>query len=261
MSERDGYRQGTPCWADLATSDVEAARAFYGGLFGWEWEVAGPEFGNYSTGRLRGKRVAAVASRMEDSQPVAWTTYLAVDDADKWAAAVPEAGGTVAMAPMDIPGQGRFGIGADPTGAFFGVWQAAAHRGSELVNEPSTVVWNELVTPDVDAAGRFYEATLGVVFTAMEPAQPDESMPDYKLLQVGGRTVGGAMPPMPGMEGLPPHWGIYFEVADADATLARAQELGARALSPVTPTPQGPMVSFLDPQGGPFAVIASGSTE
>jgi uncharacterized protein len=261
MSERNGYPQGTPCWADLASSDVAGSREFYGALFGWEWDVVGPEFGDYSTGLLRGKKVAAVASRMDDSQPVAWTTYLAVDDADKWAAAVPEAGGKVAMAPMEIPGQGRFGIGADPTGAFFGVWEAAAHRGSELVNEPGTIVWNELLTPDLDAAAAFYESTLGIRFEDMDGAGADESMPVYKLLKVGGRTVGGAMPPMPGMEGLPPHWGIYFEVADADATLARAQELGAQVLSPVTATPQGPMASFLDPQGGAFSIIASGSTE
>ena len=139
MSERNGYPQGTPCWADLSTSDVEGAREFYGALFGWEWEIAGPEYGNYSTGSLRGKKVAAVASRMDDSQPVVWTTYLAVDDADKWAAAVPEAGGTVAVPPMEIPGQGRMAIGVDPTGAAFGIWEAAAHRGSELVNEPGTV--------------------------------------------------------------------------------------------------------------------------
>lgn len=257
MSERNGYPQGTPCWADLTNSDVAGAREFYGGLFGWEWEVAGPEFGDYSTGLLRGKKVAAVASRMDESQPVAWTTYLAVDDADKWAAAVPEAGGTVAMAPMDIPGAGRLGIGADPTGAFFGVWQAGEHRGSDLVNEPGTVVWNELVTSDLDAATAFYAATLGIGFEDMDTGGHGV----YKLLTVDGRTAGGAMPPLPEMGDLPPHWRIYFEVADADAAVARAQELGAQVVSPVSPTPQGPMAALLDPQGGPFAVIASGSTE
>jgi uncharacterized protein len=257
MSERNGYPQGTPCWADLATSDVEGARAFYGGLFGWEWEIAGPEFGNYSTGSLRGKKVAAVASRMDDSQPVVWTTYLAVDDADKWAAAVPEAGGTVAIAPMEIPTQGRMGIGSDPTGAFFGIWEAAEHRGSELVNEPGTVVWNELVTPDLDAAAAFYAATLGIAFEDMDTGGNGV----YKLLKVGGRTAGGAMPLLPEMGDLPPHWGIYFEVADTDAAVARAQELGAQALGPVQQTPQGPMAMLLDPQGGAFSVIASGSTE
>jgi predicted enzyme related to lactoylglutathione lyase len=66
---------------------------------------------------------------------------------------------------------------------------------------------------------------------------------------------------MPGMGDLPPHWGIYFEVADTDASVKQALDLGARVLSPVQQTPQGPMATLADPQGAPFAVIASGSTE
>jgi hypothetical protein len=89
----------------------------------------------------------------------------------------------------------------------------------------------------------------------------DPSMPAYKLVKVGGRTVAGAMPPIPGTEGQPPHWGIYLEVADAGAAVQRAQELGAKVLSPVQDTPQGPMATLADPQGAAFAVIASGSTE
>jgi predicted enzyme related to lactoylglutathione lyase len=259
MSERDSYRQGTPCWADISTSDPEGGRAFYGALFGWDWEIdPNPDFGGYSTALLRGKRVVGLAGRMDDNQPVAWTTYFAVDDADKFAAAVPDAGGTIAMPVMDIADQGRMAIAADPSGAFFGVWQPGAHRGSQLVNEPGTVVWNELVTPDLTKAAAFYGATLGVVLADLDTG---ESGMVYKMLEVDGRTAGGAMPTLPGMENIPPHWGIYFEVADADATVARAQELGAQVLSPVTPTPQGPMASLADPQGGAFSIIASGSTE
>jgi uncharacterized protein len=250
MSERDGYPQGVPCWTDLSTSDVEGARAFYGSLFGWEWEVTGPEFGNYSTARLSGKRVAAVASRMDDSQPVAWTTYLAVDDIDAVAAAVPAAGGTWVMQ-HDIGEQGRMGIGVDPAGAVFGVWQAAAHRGAELVNEPGTLVWHELVSADLPAAQAFYTAVLGVGWGSeeMAPGVP------YGLLQVGGRSVGGAT------GGVPPHWAVYVEVADTDATAARIVELGGRELTPVAPSPQGPFGTFADPQGGAFAIIASGAAD
>jgi predicted enzyme related to lactoylglutathione lyase len=260
MSERSGYPQGTPSWADIATDDPDAARAFYAGLFGWDWEVnPDPAFGGYSIATLRGKRVVGLAGKMDPSQPTAWVTYLAVDDADAFAAAVPGAGGTVVAPPMDIADQGRMALATDPAGAFFGVWQPDAHTGSELVNEPGTPVWNELIAPDMDTAADFYGRTLGITFGDM--AGSDPSMPVYKLLQVDGRSVGGAMPPMPGMEGLPPHWGIYFEVADTDAAVAKAEELGAKVLSPVQQTPQGPMATLQDPQGGAFAVIASGSTE
>jgi predicted enzyme related to lactoylglutathione lyase len=260
MSERNGYPQGTPCWVDVWTDDPEAGRAFYAGLFGWEWEVnPDPAFGGYGIGLLRGKRVVGLSPKMDPNGPTTWVTYLAVDDADAFAAAVPGAGGTVIGPPMDIADQGRMALATDPAGAFFGVWQQAAHTGSELVNEPGTVVWNELVAPGIDKEAEFYRATLGLTFEDM--AESDPSMPVYKLIKANGRTVGGAMPPMPEMGDLPPHWGIYFEVADAGATVKQAQDLGARVLSPVQPTPQGPMATLADPQGAPFAIIASGSTE
>ena len=260
MSVRNGYSQGTPCWADVWTDDPAGGRAFYAGLFGWEWEVnPDPAFGGYAIAALGGKRVVGLSATMVPDMPTAWVTYLAVDDADGFAAAVPAAGGTVVGPPMDIADQGRMALATDPAEAFFGVWQQARHRGSELVNEPGTVVWNELVAPDIDTEAEFYRATLGVTFEDMPGSDP--SMPVYKLIKAGGRSVGGAMPPMPEMGDLPPHWGIYFEVADADAAVKQAQDLGARVLSPVQPTPQGPMATLADPQGGAFAVIASGSTE
>jgi len=156
MSERTGYPQGTPCWADIWTDDPAAGRAFYAGLFGWEWEVSpDPAFGGYSIALLRGKRVVGLSGTMIPDMRPAWVTYLAVDDADAFAAAVPAAGGTVAGPPMDIADQGRMALATDPAGAFFGVWQRGVHTGSELVNEPGTVVWNELVAADlVPLAGR-----------------------------------------------------------------------------------------------------------
>jgi uncharacterized protein len=263
MSERSGYPQGTPCWADISTGDPDGARTFYSQLFGWEWEVnPDPAYGGYSIALLRGQRVVGLGPKMDDNAPTAWVTYFAVDDAAAVAAAVPAAGGALVMPVMPIADQGSMAIAADPAGAVFGLWQQGEHRGSELVNEPGTVVWNELVAPDIEKEAAFYAAVLGVTLEDLAPDDPgaDPSMPVYKLLQVDGRTAGGAMPPMPGMADVPPHWGIYFEVADIETAVKSAQELGATLLSPVQETPQGPMATFADPQGGVFAVIASGST-
>jgi predicted enzyme related to lactoylglutathione lyase len=203
---------------------------------------------HYSQALLRGRRVVGMGPRMDDNQPVAWMTYLAVDDADKVVESIPAAGGTVLVPPTEIPESGRMAIALDPTGVGFGLWEAAQHRGSQLVNEPGTVVWNELVSPDLPAAQAFYAATLGVDWTS-----EDVGGSPYGLLQVGGRTAGGAIP------GDAPHWELYFEVADADAAAARARELGGEVVSPVTATPQGPMATLRDPQGATFSIIASGS--
>src|SRR5437899_3634056 len=110
MPERDGYIQGVPCWVDTSQPDPEAARAFYGGLFGWEIEDVMPAGspGAYLIGRIRGGDVAAISGQ---EQPVpgtaVWNTYLWVDSADDIAASVRAAGGGVVTEPFDVPEAGR----------------------------------------------------------------------------------------------------------------------------------------------------------
>ena len=53
---------------------------------------------------------------------------------------------------MDVLDVGRMAVFTDPQGAVFSVWQAGTHPGAELVNEPGTWSWSELLTTDVEAA-------------------------------------------------------------------------------------------------------------
>jgi uncharacterized protein len=62
MTTHDTYAQGTPCWADLQTTDTDGAKAFYGGLFGWIFDDQPmPQGPTYSMGRIDGRSVAAIA--------------------------------------------------------------------------------------------------------------------------------------------------------------------------------------------------------
>ena len=251
MPEMTDYPAGAPIWVDLSTTDLTAAREFYAQLFGWASEDGDPAFGGYTMFTKDGKNVAGVGPVMGEGQPVVWSTYLATDDADKTTEQVGAAGGTVLVPPMQIPGAGRMAMYADPTGAVIGVWEPHEHKGAQLVNEPGTVVWNELATRDVAAATAFYAAAFPV------EAQPSEWDPSYTTLNVGGQAMAGVMP-MPA--GYPPqvpaHWATYFAVEDADATAARATELGGAVRQPPTDTPPGRMAVLADPQGAVFAVIA-----
>jgi predicted enzyme related to lactoylglutathione lyase len=92
---------GTPCWTDLMTTDADAARRFYGELFGWEIAVGGEETGYYGMASIDGKNIAGVGGMMGDNQPPAWTTYLASTDADATAAAITAAGGKLLQEPFD----------------------------------------------------------------------------------------------------------------------------------------------------------------
>jgi hypothetical protein len=254
MSERTSYAPGVPSWVDLSTPDPAAAKAFYGELFGWTADDAGPpeETGGYAMFVKDGKLVAGVGPVMSEGQPAYWQTYFAVEDADAVAAKAAEAGAQVIVAPMDVMQAGRMAVFLHPGAGVFGIWQAGLHTGAQLVNEPGALTWNELQSRDVAGAKALLEAMFGHGFEDSEM----EGMA-YSMFSVDGTNVGGLMPTAPGVpDGVPSFWLTYFGVADADATVAKARELGATVLmEPMSVAGVGRFGTLLDPAGASFAVI------
>jgi uncharacterized protein len=256
MTERTSYEPGTPSWADLATPDVDASAHFYGELFGWEVEAAGPveETGGYGMFKLRGRSIAGIGPLMQEDQPRVWSTYVSTDDADAVAARATQAGGAVIVEPMDVMDAGRMAFIMHPAGGAVGVWQPGRTIGAELVNEPGAMGWNELHTHDVEGAKAFYSEVFG--WTGDDQPFGDAT---YTVIQLGDRSVGGMMPMsahVPPDE--PAYWLIYFEVADCDATVAKAQELGGSVAWPAMDVEGvGRFAGLADPHGSEFAVIKS----
>lgn len=255
MPERSNPPHGVPTWIDLASPDVDASVAFYGGLFGWEHAAAGPaeETGGYGVFTLRGKQVAGVMPLQDEQQPPVWTTYIAVDDADDAVARATQAGGQIALGVIDVMDAGRMAYLVDPTGAVVGIWQAGAGESAFLVGEPDALGWNELNTRDIEAASPFYASVFG-----WESEVVESSGGDYVLFNTGGAAVAGMIrmdERWP--EGTPSHWRVYFVVTDADASAASAQELGGGVTVPPFDVPDiGRIAMLTDANGTAFAVMA-----
>ena len=257
MPKIESYAQGTPSYIELQTPDQQAARTFYGGLFGWEVdEVPLDDQGNvYLTAAVQGDAVAGIGGQMAElaGHPAFWGVYLAVDDVDATTARVADAGGKVEAGPFDVMEHGRMASIQDPTGARVNLWQARAHIGTARANEPGTPIWNELITPDAATATKFYTDVLGVGWETM-----GMEAGSYTCLVAGGRQVGGVMAPP--MEGMPPHWNVYFNVESADDTVARAHELGGNVVAPAFDVPGvGRMAVVADPQGAMFSLMQNPS--
>jgi predicted enzyme related to lactoylglutathione lyase len=252
MPERTQYAHGTPSWVDLQTSDQEAAKQFYAGLFGWTFDDLKDDAGNvfYSMALLSGKRVCAIGGLGDlaaQGVPPHWNSYVTVDDVDATTAKVAGAGGTVIAPPFDVMDAGRMSVVQDPTGAMINLWTAKESIGSELVNEPGAFSWNELTTPDVPKAAAFYAELFG--WTAMTH---EGDMP-YTEFQLDGNSIAGAMnPPMPGV---PTFWGIYFSVDDTDAAVEKAKTLGGSVFAGPMDIEPGRFAVVADPQGAMFNVI------
>ena len=187
MLKRDEWLPGVPCWIDIGEPDAPAAKEFYGGLFGWDYDdrpIPGSD-ASYSVARLHGLELGGIGPKMDDAPgPPMWHTYVRVDSADDTAAAVRDAGGSVLAGPFDIGEAGRMGVFADPAGAVICVWQPGATKGAQLVNDPGTWNFSGLLTNDVEAAKRFYGQVFG--WDAEPLDDPDVNYVTWKL---DGQTV------------------------------------------------------------------------
>lgn len=115
---------GAFSWNEFETRDPDAAKRFYGAVFGWEFE-AGEDMEEmvYYVATVDGERVAGMADvkgKMADEIPAHWMTYFSVEDAEGAVEKVKAGGGTVHFGPIDIP-VGRFAMATDPWGAAFAV--------------------------------------------------------------------------------------------------------------------------------------------
>ncbi|WP_436496013.1 VOC family protein [Actinokineospora sp. HUAS TT18] len=251
VTRNSPWPAGTPCWVDLGT-DVPKAATFYSGLFGWDIQVGGEEVGGYGQAFIDGKVVAGLGPLQDPSQPTAWTTYLASTDVVADAAKVTAAGGQIVVEPMDVMDFGKMFIAVDPTGAQFAVWESGTHSGVQVANEPGALAWNEHMSGDLAAAQAFYGAVFGYSFD--EVGGP-LSYVTFSLSE-GGQPVGG-MGDVGGAGG----WGTYFNVADADASVAKVEELGGKVIDAPESTPFGRMATVADDQGAVFKLITSAPVE
>ncbi|MGA3023855.1 MAG: VOC family protein [Bryobacteraceae bacterium] len=256
MAYLDKIVPGSFCWMELATTDQNAAKAFYTSLFGWtasDSPMAPGEF--YTMFRLEDRDVGAGYTmgkqEREHGAPPHWNLYIAVESADAAAARASELGGKVLAPAFDVFDAGRMAIIQDPTGAVFRVWQQGKQGGIVISNVNGAFCWADLNTPGVAAARAFYSALFG---WKVEAGEKDPS--GYLHIKNGDSFIGGIPPAEHRDPNAPPHWLLYFEVADCAASTAKATELGARSLlPPMSMEGVGWMSVIADPQGAVFALF------
>lgn len=251
MSTRDtAWPAGTPNWVDLSAPDISAARLFYEGLFGWTIEPGKPQFGGYANCYQDGRLVCGLVPTMQPEQPTAWTTYLAVDDAAAAMDQVRGNGGHVVAEPVDVMGLGTMAVALDPAGVPFGVWKAGTHTGFQVYNEAGTVVWNEHLAADFEAAKSFYGAVFGWTYNDMSGDGFE-----YATFQAAdGHEAGGLGGA--GSDGVLAPWMVYFAAEDTDAAVDQVVKLGGSLLRPPRDSPYGRLAAVADDQGAVFSLIS-----
>ena len=252
------HAQGTFCWPELMTTDTDAAKKFYGALFGWTVNELplGPNDPPYLMFQKDGKDVAAgyVLQPEQRAQgvPPYWGNYVAVTSVDEIAAKATQLGATVIMPPMDVMESGRMAIIQDPQGAIFGVWQAKNHIGAQTLDEPGALCWTECYTLDQDKAKDFYTRLIGWSAADM----PMEKMVYTMFKRGDGASAAGLMKVPAEAQGMPPNWLSYFQTADLAKSTEKVKELGGNVVVGPMPIPNiGAFSIVTDPQGATFGLF------
>ncbi len=243
-----------PVWTDLATSDAEAARNFYGKLFGWKIEVnPDPQYGGYALAKIGDKDVAGIGPKQMEQQPSAWTVYIGTADADDTVKKAQAAGGNVVVPTMAVGDQGKMAIIQDPSGAVIGIWQAQNMSGAQLIDKPNTMGWAELNSRGVDKAKPFYTK----LFSWGEKKTPAQGeSPEYTEFQAGGQSIAGAME-MNSMvpAEVPSYWMVYFNVDNVDKAFDKVIAEGGKEMLAPQDMPGGRFAIVSDPQGAAFGLL------
>jgi uncharacterized protein len=258
MPHIDKHTPGSFSWIELSTTDQNAAKTFYGSLFGWAVNDSpmGPD-DFYSIFKLQGRDVGAACTMRPEQRahgvPPHWMIYITVASADDAAARASQLGGKILAPAFDVMDIGRMAVIQDPTGATFSVWQAKRHVGTTIAGEDGTLCWADLSTPDQAGAAKFYAGLFGWEFSGDTDDDPPSG---YLHIQNGEEFIGGIPPGAHRDPHAPPHWMAYIQVSNCDATAAKAKQLGAKFyLEPMTMENVGRFAIIADPQGAVFAIF------
>ena len=252
MSQRDRYEPGVPCWVTTMQPDVDAAAAFYGGLFGWECR----DSDGYLTAQLRGRDVASIAPLAPGFDPPpepTWVTQVSVETVEDAVERVARAGGRVLAGPLEFQ-IGRMAVVADPAGAVLNAWEPRTRHGAQLVNEPGAWAMSRLDTHDEDGAAAFYGELFGWTTEAFGPATLFR-LPGYlggEPEQPVSREVVAAM--TAAQEGAPSRWLVDFWVDDVAAAAERAEATGGAIVVAPFEAPPGRSAVIADPAGVTFSI-------
>ena len=250
------YKYGKFVWHDLLTYDVEAAKKFYGELFGWKFNTGSRGSSDYTTilkNNIPIGGIVYVKEIKEKHYSAQWMSYLSVPDVDKATEFVKAQGGKIVREPRDIGGRGRMSIVNDPKGSLLALLHSAT--GDPVDHQPENFewLWVENLTTDVEAAVAFYQGLVGYQAEKLSNTQVSGTEFLYFVMKKDGEPLAG-ITQIP-WQGIRPNWLPYVKVDDPKPLMEKVEKLGGKIyLPPSDEVRQGSVAFIADPTGAVVAV-------
>lgn len=228
------YRRGHFVWRELMTSDLEASKTFYNGLFGWEYKTSDMPGGTGKYTEIKcGENFVGgmmpLSAIGKEGVPPHWMPYVSIANVDESAAAAKANGGTAPMEPQTIPTVGRMTVIGDGQHAYTSCINL--ETGDPPMSErpgPGEFCWEQLNTTDKDSASAFYAKVYG---------WETKDFPHGGGLYVFHAGEPSVASLMPAPEGTPAHWLTYVVVPNLAAARDRVTELGGKIMVPEIAVP------------------------
>ena len=249
------HHVGKVIWVDLITTDIESAKRFYGGLFGWTYrDIMTGQNGSYAVALMDDQPVAGLIARdapTGEHRQSAWLTFMAVRDVNAAKRIAVAHGAKLLVETRNYPQRGQQAVFADPQGAVFAVLASRSGDPADDEVSPGEWIWSSLMTSDADTDATFYQSLFGYdVFELQSDSGDHLVLSTDKFARASVNTMSGKNP------NRHPHWINFVRVADVAEAAAKSTELGGRVLVEPHIDRHGGRVALLaDPAGAPFGVM------
>jgi predicted enzyme related to lactoylglutathione lyase len=248
-------------WYELITTDMAAAKAFYGKVVGWGAQDASTPDLAYTLFTAGETSVCGLMDLPAEARKMGatprWMGYIGVNDVDATADRIRRLGGAVYVPPTDS-NIGRISVVADPQTATLALVKGPKpDRGQPAgLDKPGRVGWHELLAADWQKAFAFY----GELFEWQKADTEIGPTDTYRLFSAGGQMIGGIFNKRASEQ--IPFWLYYFNIDDIDAAMERVKIAGGMVFEGPLELPGGSWtVRCTDPQGAAFALQGKRSQE
>jgi predicted enzyme related to lactoylglutathione lyase len=247
------HNPGKLVWADLFTSDPDAASKFYCGLLGWTAENIDQKGSEYTIFSNKGVPVAGLSphSKGKEGMSSKWIGYVSVTDIKATVDLVEKNGGTVHAKPKKFKERGHQAIITDGEGVAIGLLQSSSGDAPDDDTVAGGWNWFELYAKDPVASSNFFHTALGY-----DAAPETRSGRRSEFVLASGGVSRAGIAPLPDGENVSASWLGIIRVADIDDMLSRVAGLGGQVLVPPHAVEFGSRFAIVsDPTGGAIGLV------
>jgi predicted enzyme related to lactoylglutathione lyase len=255
------HHVGKLIFVELATPDVEAAKQFYGELFGWTFHDIHFHGAKYAEAFVHGRPVAGLIQKNpagNQQRLWSWLSFFAVSDVEEAKSLALKHGGRLLIEPHNIPGRGEEAVFTDPQGAVFAVLASETGDQADMLALPGEWIWSSLLTTQPGKAAAFYQNLFDYEVYELEASGETLHLQlasdNYARASVNSLPVSSSY--------ILPHWLNYIRVDDAVKTSAKLVALGGRVLvEPKVDRHGGKIAVVADPFGAAFGLMEWTATD